>query len=145
MPWRIHACCLPPNSKCRLSSQIPGLIFIGYNYTFFGALYRACNLAPSSVGPPLPVLPVDFAYELLAKLCSCGTYADRLPGAGASSAKRLTVQSIFLCARASPAKRCMASAMCTHPLGNNIKFHPPSVESQRFGFSWARGFVGWGC
>jgi hypothetical protein len=37
----------------------------------------------------------------------------------------LTVQSILLSARASPAMRCMAFAMCGHPLGNNIKFHPP--------------------
>ncbi|CAB1080752.1 hypothetical protein D1AOALGA4SA_8428 [Olavius algarvensis Delta 1 endosymbiont] len=47
-----------------------------HNYTFFGAQYTACNLAPSSFGLPLPVLPVDFANELLAKLCSCGTSAD---------------------------------------------------------------------
>ena len=40
---------------------------------FFGTQYRACNLAASSFRPPLPALPVDFAYELLAKLCSCGT------------------------------------------------------------------------
>ncbi len=101
------------------------LNLLDHNYTFFGAQYRACNLAPSSFGPPLPVLPVDFANELLAKLCSCETSADRLLRAGASSAKRLTVRSILPSARASPAKGCIVFTMCSHPLGNDIKFHPP--------------------
>ena len=52
------------------------IILLVHNYTFFGAQYRACNLAPSSSRLPLPGLPVDFANELLAKLCSCGTSAD---------------------------------------------------------------------
>ena len=118
---------LLPSTKFKASAFIPypGLILTVRNYTFFGAQCRACNLAPSSFGPPLPVLPVDFANVLLAKLCSCGTSADRPLRAGASSAKRLTVQSILLSARASPARRCTAFAMYGHPLGNNIKFHPP--------------------
>ena len=56
--------------------ELAEFIPMDHNYTFFGAQYRACNLAPSSFGLPLPVLPVDFANELLAKLCSCGTSAD---------------------------------------------------------------------
>jgi hypothetical protein len=96
-----------------------------HNYTFFGAQYRACNLAPSSFRLPLPVLPVDFANELLAKLYSCGIFANRLLKSGASSVKRLTARSILLSARASPAKRCIAGAMCNHPLDNNIEFHLP--------------------
>ena len=64
------------NSARRLSLRYAALILPDHNYTFFGAQYRACNLAPSSFGLPLPVLPVDFANELLAKLCSCGTSAD---------------------------------------------------------------------
>jgi hypothetical protein len=83
-----------------------------HNYTFFGAQYRACNLAPSSFELPLPVLPVDFSNELLAKLCSCGTFADRLLRAQASSAVSLNVQSILLSARDSPARRCITSV---HP------------------------------
>jgi len=110
----------------RLSLRYAVLILTDHNYTFFGAQYRACTLVPSSFGLPLPILPVDFTNELLAKLYSCGTFADQLLRAGASSAKRLTTQSIFLSARASPAKRYIACAMCDHPLGNNIKFHPPS-------------------
>jgi hypothetical protein len=88
-----------------------------HNYTFFGAQYRACNLAPSSFGLPLPNLPVDFANELLAKLYSCGIFADQLLTAGASSAKRLTAQSILLSARASPAKRCIAGCYVQSPTG----------------------------
>jgi len=60
---------------------------------------------------------LDFAHV--------GLTAYRLLRAGASSAKRLTVRSILLSARASPAKRCMISIMCGHPLGNNIEFHLP--------------------
>ena len=55
----------------------------------------------------------------------CGTSADQPLRARASSARRLTVRSILPNARASPAERCTAFAMCGHPLGNNIKFHPP--------------------
>jgi len=29
-------------------------------------------------------------------------------------------------------------AICDHPLGNNIEFHPNYRESQRFGFIWTR-------
>jgi hypothetical protein len=68
--------CLPRNSARRLLLRYAALILTDHDYTFFGTQYRACNLAPSSFGPPLPVLPVDFANELLARLCSCGTSAD---------------------------------------------------------------------
>ena len=118
---------LLPSTKYKASAFIPfpGLIQLVHNYTFFGAQYRACSLAPLSFGPPLPVLPVSFANELLAKLCSCGTSADRLLKARASSAGRLIVLSVLLIARASPAKRYISFDMCGHPLGNTIKFHPP--------------------
>ena len=43
------------------------------NYTFFGAQYTACALAPSGFRLPLPGLPADFATELVANLCSGGT------------------------------------------------------------------------
>ena len=64
------------SAERRLSFRYAKLILTDHNYTFFGAQYRACNLAPSSFGLPSPVLPVDFANELLAKLYSCGTSAD---------------------------------------------------------------------
>ncbi len=64
------------NPTRRLSLRYAALILSDHNYTFFGAQYRACNLAPSSFGLPSPVLPVDFANELLAKLYSCGTSTD---------------------------------------------------------------------
>ena len=32
-------------------------------------------------------------------------------------------------------------AICDHPLGNNIEFHPKYWESQRFGFIWTRASV----
>jgi len=54
-------------------SPANGINLTDHNYTFFGAQYRACNLAPPSFRPPSPVLPVDFANELSAILCSCGT------------------------------------------------------------------------
>ena len=73
-----HTSLLPSDTlKCvGFRSDYAVLILTDHNYTFFGAQYRACNLAPSSFGLPLPVLPVDFANELLAKLYSCGTSAD---------------------------------------------------------------------
>ena len=74
----------------------------------------------------------------LAKPCSRGTSADRLLKAGASSAERLTVRSVLLSTRAIPAKRCMVLAMCGHPPGDNIKFHPPLGGIPAFGFGWAR-------
>ena len=48
-----------------------------------------------------------------------------LLSAGASSGMRFTACSILPNARASPGEGCIAFAMCAHPLGNNIKFHPP--------------------
>ena len=39
-----------------------------HNYTHFGAQYKACNLAPSGFGLPLPGLPSDFASGLPATL-----------------------------------------------------------------------------
>ena len=73
-----HTSLLPSDTlKCvGFRSDYAVLILTDHNYTFFGAQYRACNLATSSFGLPLPVLPVDFTNELLAKLCSCGTSAD---------------------------------------------------------------------
>jgi hypothetical protein len=73
-----HTSLLPSDTLERVGfrSDYAVLILTDHNYTFFGAQYRACNLAPSSFGLPLPVLPVDFANELLAKLYSCGTFAD---------------------------------------------------------------------
>jgi len=80
----------------RLSSPFKGLILPDHNYTFFGAQYRACNLAPSSFGLPSPVLPVDFANELLAKLYSCGT------SAGLATQRRSKLRNEIYCQIHSP-------------------------------------------
>jgi len=92
--------------------------------------FSGLNTGPAISLRPAPDLRYRFCLwtslmSLLAELCSCGTSAVRLLRAAASSAKRLTLLPILLSARASPAKRCTAFAMCGHPLGNNIEFHLP--------------------
>ena len=59
------------SAKRNLSFRTTIIHFSGLNITPWRDY-----LAPSSSGLPLPVLPVDFANELLAKLCSYGTSAD---------------------------------------------------------------------
>ena len=73
LPFRFRDCCLPLHQKRRLSFYNAELILTVRNYTFFGALYRACTLAPSGFRLPLPGLPADFATEPAATLCSGGT------------------------------------------------------------------------
>ena len=74
-PFRIPDCCLPLIPQRRLSSCYAELILTGRNYTFFGAQYTACTLAPSGSRLPSPGLPADFATELAATLCSGGNFA----------------------------------------------------------------------
>jgi hypothetical protein len=94
-------------------------------YIFRGSIQ---SLQPRSIQlrTPLPDLPVDFANELLAKLCSCGTFADRLLRAGASPAKRLRAQIHSPRRQGKPCREVHSlTAMCNHPLDNNIEFHLP--------------------
>ena len=47
-----------------------------HDYTYFGAQYTACTLAPSGFGLPLPGLPANVTTDLLAKLWSGGTFQN---------------------------------------------------------------------
>ena len=90
------------------------------NHTVFGAQYRAWILAPSSFVLRLPGLHVDFATELVANLCSGGTFACAIthwititnffPIYGDSQGFGLTL------AREASGRVCASAAGCTwHP------------------------------
>ena len=75
-PYRPQDYCLPLTSQRRLSPpDLRGIILSVHNYTFFGAQYTACTPAPSGSRLPLPGLPANFAPELMANLCSGGTFS----------------------------------------------------------------------
>lgn len=156
MPWSqtpVVTCILAiahtsllPSAQFTVSAfiSILRLIQSDHDYTFFGAQYRACYLAPSSSGLPSPGLPVDFANELLAKLCSCGTSAD--PTTQRRSKLRNEIYCLILSpyCQGKPCNRVHCTFQCavTHwvTLSNFIYL---SVDSQRFGLRWARALTCW--
>ncbi len=92
--------------------------------------FSGLNTEPAILLHPAP----DFRYRfcLWTSLMSCwlnfahmGLSRISLLSATASPARRLTVRTILPNVRASSTKGYTASAICDHPLGNNIKFHLP--------------------
>ena len=67
-------------SACSTASAFPCFHRVSNvrDYTVFGAQYKAWILAPSSFVLRLPGLHVDFATELVASLCSGGTFASAI-------------------------------------------------------------------
>jgi hypothetical protein len=62
---------LLPSTVCKVSAfllVIPRSYPNDQDYTYFGAQYKACTLASSGFGLPLPGLPADVTTDLLAKL-----------------------------------------------------------------------------
>ena len=108
------------SAACKASTFIPNCRDLSHGTTIIHLsglnTEPAISLRPAS-DPRYRFCPWTSLMSCWLNFAHVGLQQTQQLSAGASSA--------LPNARASPAERCIAFAMCCHPLGNNIKFHPP--------------------